>query len=97
MNKPELARAFVAGNNGTCHNATTDGQTYWLHGHPIAVKTDGAVVFYWHGYYTVTTASHMNEVLKALGAPFRVSRSTAAKEGQTHFVYNPTRPTGPKD
>jgi hypothetical protein len=97
MNKQQLAKAFVAGDSGPCHNAVTDGQTYWLHGHAIAVKTDGGVVFYWHGFWTITTASHMNEVLRALGAPFRVSRSTAAKEGQTHFVYNPTRTMGPKD
>lgn len=87
MNKPEIARAFVAGNNGTCHNATTDGQTYWLHGHAIAVKTDGGVVFYWHGYYTATTASHMNEVLRTLGAPFRASYANARDNKDTHFVW----------
>jgi hypothetical protein len=87
MNKQQLARAFVAGDSGACYNATTDGSRYLLHGHAIAVKTDGGVVFYWHGYYTVTTASHMNEILRALDAPFVAARKTAAKERQTHFVW----------
>ena len=89
MTKNELARAFVRGEPGKCHNAMTDGQTYWLHGYPIAVKTDDAVVFYWHGYHTMTTASHMNGLLKALGAPFRVGYAKARDNNDTHFVYAP--------
>lgn len=97
MTKTLIAHAFAGGYNGTCHNAVTDGQTYWLHGHPIAVKEGDSVVFYWHGYYTKTTASHMNGLLKALGAPIRVSHSAAAKAKATHFVYDTTRGTGPKE
>ena len=73
MTKQELARAFVAGRPGRCHNAHTDGSTYTLHKSPIAVRVGDQIQLYWHGYYTVTTASHMNEILKALGAPYRVS------------------------
>lgn len=87
MTKTQLAQAFIAGNPGACHNAETDGQTYWLHGHPITVKTDNNVVFYWHGYHTMTTASHMNGLLKALGAPFRVGYAKARDNNDTHFVY----------
>jgi hypothetical protein len=87
MNKAELAKAFVAGDSGACHNATTDGRRYLLHGHAIAVKTDGGVVFYWHGYYTRTTANHMNEILRALDASFRVSYANARDNKDTHFVW----------
>lgn len=89
MTKTLIAHAFADGYNGTCHNAITDGQIYWLHGHPIAVKEGDSVVFYWHGYHTPTTASHMNGLLKALGAPFRVSYAKARDNNDTHFVYAP--------
>lgn len=87
MNKAELAKAFVAGGSGSCHNAVTDGSRYLLHGHAIAVKEGKGVVFFWHGYYTTTTASHMNEILRALGAPFRVSYANARDNNDTHFVW----------
>jgi hypothetical protein len=87
MNKQQLARAFIAGDSGSCHNATTDGSKYLLHGHAIAVKTDGGVVFFWHGFWTITTASHMNDILRALGAPFRVSYANARDNKDTHFVW----------
>jgi hypothetical protein len=87
MNKTQLAKAFVAGEPDSCHNATTDGRRYLLHGHAIAVKEGKGVVFYWYGFWTMTTASHMNEVLKALGAPFRVSYANARDNKDTHFVW----------
>ncbi len=86
MNKTQLAQAFVAGQHGRCHNAHTDGQTYTLHKSPIAVKEGDNVVFHWHGFYTTSTASHMNFILKALGAPVRASFAQARDTGQTHFV-----------
>lgn len=86
MTKEETARAFVAGRPGRCHNAHTDGTTYTLHTSPIAVRVGDQIQFYWHGYYTVTTASHMNAVLKALGASFRVSYAAARDSSATHFV-----------
>ena len=87
MTKTELARAFVEGRCGTCHNAFTDGQTYTLHKSPIVVKCGNQYQFYWHGYYTPTTASHMNAVLKALGAPLRASYAQARDSGQEVFVW----------
>jgi hypothetical protein len=75
------AAAFAAGKSAKCHNATTDGVRYLLHGHPIAewvspgcrdqLKLD------WCGYYTVTTANHMNKILTACGIDTRVSRKLA--------------------
>ena len=82
MNKSELAKAFVSGQPGHCHNAHTDGQTYTLHKSPIVVKKGTQYQF-----YTRTTAAHMNEVLKALGAPFRVSYAQARDTNQDVFVW----------
>lgn len=87
MTKEELARAFVAGRPGRCYNAHTDGTTYTLHTSPIAKRVGNQVQFYWHGYYTLTTASHMNQILRALDAKFRVSYTAAERGGQTHFVW----------
>ena len=81
-----IARAFAARRAGTCHNARTDGVTYTLHQSPIAVRQGDAVVFHWHGFYTKSTANHMNAILRALGAEFRVSFAQARDTRQTHFV-----------
>lgn len=87
MTKTETARAFVRGEPGKCHNAHTDGQTYWLHGYPIVVKEGGRYVFYWHNWYTRTTAAHMNGVLKALGVQFAHMSYAAARDAKaTHWV-----------
>ena len=86
MTRQSTDDAFAQGIPGKCHNAMTDGQTYLLHGHPIAVKQDGNVVFYWHGFYTRTTAAHMNDILRAIHADFRVGHARARDTAQTHFV-----------
>lgn len=75
MTKTQLAAAFAAGRPGKCHNAevrVVDGEVqYLLHGNRIATRRPGdaikAVSFDWCGWYTTTTASHMNEILKAIG------------------------------
>jgi len=87
MTRQSTAEAFVQGVPGACHNAHTDGQTYYLHGHPIAVREGKSVVFYWHGFYTRTTAAHMNKVLKALGVRFAHMSCAAARDAKaTHWV-----------
>lgn len=86
MTKTDIARQFINRKPGRCHNAHTDGSTYVLHESPIAVWHGNQVQFYWHGYYTRTTASHMNEILRALGAKFRVSYAAARDKQETHFV-----------
>lgn len=86
MDLKAIARAFAARRSGTCHNARTDGVTYTLHNSPIAVRQGGAVVFHWHGFYTRTTANHMNAILRAFGVEFRVSYAQARDTRQTHFV-----------
>lgn len=87
MTKNETALAFAGGLSGRCHNARTDGQTYWLHDTPIAVWKDRTVQFYWGGFYTPTTASHMNKILTALGAAFRVGYARARDERHDVFVW----------
>lgn len=87
MNKTELAQAFAHRKVGRCHNAHTDGTVYVLHTSPIATWVGDQVQFYWHGYYTTTTAAHMNTILKALGASFRVSHAAARDSNATHFVW----------
>lgn len=87
MNKTQLAKTFIRGDSGSCHNAHTDGQVYTLHKSPIVVKCGSQYQFYWHGYYTNTTASHMNEVLGLLGAPFRVGWTDAKRRGEDVFVW----------
>lgn len=87
MTKTEIAKAFAGRKPGHCHNAQTDGSVYVLHRSPIAKWVGDQVQFYWHGFYTPTTASHMNEILKALGASFRVSYAAARDNNATHFVW----------
>ena len=88
MDMKQLAQAFANGKAGACHNARTDGVTYTLHNSPIAVRQGDAVVFHWHGFYTRTTAAHMNRILRAFGVEFRVSYPQARGMRQTHFVLN---------
>lgn len=91
-NTDKTAWAFVTGKPAKCHNAHTDGTSYVLHTSPIVTKvtdpTTGAMhyAFYWHGYYTRTTAAHMNKVLKAMGSHKRVSYAEARDSRATMFV-----------
>jgi hypothetical protein len=82
--KAQVAAAFASRLVASCHNAQTSAGIYQLHGHTIAKwdqghKCEGVefIKLSWCGFYTLTTASHMNEILKALGAPVRVSYARA--------------------
>lgn len=87
MNKEDLATAFAKGKPGKCHNADTDGKRYRLHASDIATRLDdGTVLLDWCGYYTPTTASHMNAILWALGSTKRVSYATDRDAGVTTFT-----------
>jgi len=87
MNKYEIAKRFAAHLPGRVFNATTDGTGYVLHRSTIArwVSAD-TLVFDWCGFYTTTTASHMNQLLAALGIPQSVSHARARDRGDTTFV-----------
>lgn len=69
----KVAKAFVSGKSAACHNSNTNGTEYKLHGHVIAKKTETGFTLYWCGWYTRTTANHMNYILAAAGKNVRVS------------------------
>lgn len=75
----QVANAFAAGHAAKCGNAVTDGGNYWLHGNRIAQFNGGrtGVTIDWCGYYTPTTANHINRVLDACGINVRVSYAKA--------------------
>lgn len=82
--KSDVAKAFAEGRVLKVANARTDGSGYFLHQTCIAVKNaEGGVTLNWGGWYTPTTASHMNEVLKAVGINRRVSYAEARNTGAT--------------
>lgn len=91
MTIKKCAKAFVAGRKASCHNATTDGKQYLLHGHRIAERHAQSVTFYWCGWYTVTTANHINHILKEIGADFRVSYARDRELGIQTFDASITR------
>lgn len=74
----QTAEAFAAGNTAKCHNAHTSHGAYVLHRSAIAKRMpDGTVWGDWCGYYTRTTAAHLNAIANALGSPVRVSYAQA--------------------
>jgi len=84
----QVAEAFAARTSARCHNATTDGVEYLLHGHKIAERITPTVFrFNWCGWYTPTTAAHMNDILRAIGSGLRVSY-TAARDGKADSVFD---------
>lgn len=87
MSIKDVANAFIAGKQGQCHNSKTDGTTYWLHGNPIARKIDGgSVIISWCGWYTPTTANHLNAIARAYGTGNRFSYAYARDKGVTNVM-----------
>jgi len=83
----QVARAFANGQSAKCGNASTNGTEYLLHRTVIAKKVNGAVEFNWGGYYTPTTANHMNHIIAAVygsGAK-RVGYASARDNAVTTF------------
>lgn len=81
----QVAKAFLEGRQARCHNASTDGTTYRLHGHPIAVREPGVIKFDWCDWHTSTTARHMNAILRATDS-HRVSYAKARDAGERTFA-----------
>ena len=86
MTIEKTATAFVNGELARCHNASTDGSTYTLHKTVIARKTAGGTNFNWGGYYTPTTAAHMNAILRAMGSDCRVPYAQDRDDRTTSFT-----------
>lgn len=85
MTIKKCAKAFMEGRKAACHNSTTDGKVYLLHGHRIAERHTTSVTFYWCGWYTMTTANHINHILRQMNAEFRVSFTRDRDIGITTF------------
>jgi hypothetical protein len=89
----EVAKAFLDGKAAKKGSASTDGQSFKLHGNTIATHNGDKVKFDWAGWYTPTTASHMNTILHHMtekaGLPkysgHSVGASTARKNGDETF------------
>lgn len=78
MSIERVAKAFMQGKPATSHNSKTDGSSYWLHGNKIAQKgIEGSVIINWCGWYTPTTANHLNHIAKAYNWDKRFSRKIA--------------------
>ncbi len=86
MKHEDVALAFVQRRDAKAGTAETDGQTYRLHGHPIAQRCDQGVSFNWCGYHTQTTARHMNHILRAMGSSVRASASKARLDNEAGFI-----------
>lgn len=78
MSIERVATLFKQGKPASSHNSKTDGQSYWLHGNKIAEKgINGSVIIHWCGWYTRTTANHLNYIAKAYGYNRRFSAKLA--------------------
>lgn len=88
MTIKQVAKAFIEGRSAKCHNAHTDGVDYTLHRTVIARKhPTGMIEFNWGGWYTTTTANHMNHILAELGKP-RVGHAQARNAGERTFLVD---------
>lgn len=59
---------------------------YRLHNNVIARMYADKMVFDWCGWYTPTTANHMNNILTVMGSSKRVSYAHARDSGDTTFT-----------
>jgi len=89
--RKQMAEAFVHGTRVPAHRTVKVDPTwqrrYDLHGNTIARITGAcSIAFDWCGWYTPTTAAHMNEILKAAGSNMRVSYAQARDSGATTFT-----------
>lgn len=95
----QVAKAFSQGKAARCHNAYTDGQSYWLHGSMIARKynafnflNEPRIELKWCGWYTRTTANHLNKIVEVFGyTGQRLSYKQARDNGHRVIVLNPKR------
>ena len=92
-----MALEFIKGNGRKLAHSSVElryplgaPNEYRLHGNVIAsfYPDEGkrTVTFDWCGWYTPTTAAHMNEILRAMGSTIRVSYSQARNSGATTFT-----------
>lgn len=82
MKIKEVAKAFANKKPLTVGNASTDGNTYQLFGNTIAYRVGGSVIIDWCGYYTTSTARHLNNLAQALDADMRFSFAQARDKAE---------------
>jgi hypothetical protein len=78
-----VAKAFANNKALVVGNASTDGSVYKLFGNTIAYRVGGSVIIDWCGYYTMSTARHLNNIAKATGANVRFSFAQARDKAET--------------
>ena len=100
MNIKQLAKCFLQGKPGRCHNARVEvyrlGVAYVLHGHTIAFYSplslalfgSDKIVYHWCGWYTTTTANHINHIIDADGRGKRVSYARHRDAYINNFSFN---------
>lgn len=70
----DIARAFSEGKHKSVKNTRTDGKAIYLHGHKIIERREGGSLWVTlAGWNTVTTRSRINDTLRFLNVPARVS------------------------
>lgn len=79
-----VARAFARRRNARVGNAESRDGRYYLFGHCIAQRMhDGSVIGDWCGYYTQSTARHLNLIASELGPRAARVSYAAARDAQT--------------
>ena len=90
-----MALEFVKGNDRKLAHPSVElryplgaPNEYRLHGNVIASFNPGerTITFDWCGWYTPTTAAHMNEILRAVNSGMRVSYAQARDSGAVSFT-----------
>jgi hypothetical protein len=86
----QVARAFVQGKAMKAGNAATDGKVYTLFGNVIARHGDAqrrGIQGDWCGWYSVSTARHLNEIADAIGNGRRYSYAAARQQAVNTFDF----------
>jgi len=89
----DVALDFASGRSSKCHNASTDGMRYTLHRSIIAKWACEDLVIDWCGWYTPTTANHINAILDACLIGQHVSYADAKRQDVSRIVYPNARVT----
>lgn len=69
-----ICKALMSGEPKSIGNTSTDGETMFLHGNPIARLKDKNLILSLAGWNTVTTRERINGLLRSLGLHCFVSQ-----------------------
>ena len=83
----DVAKAFIEGRSAKRPNARTDGTSYVLYYTTICKRVEpGLYLFDWGNFYTPTTTSHINAILRAGGLGGHVSYGQARLNAARTFT-----------